>query len=460
MGKKLTIEYAKQFFDEQGCELLEKEYVNVKTKMRYICNCGNISYISFNSFQQGQRCKECGYKKSAEKFKFTFEFVDRCFEDNGCKLLETEYVNCMTKMRYRCSCGNESEICFSNFQQGQRCMECGVEKRAKKKRHTYEYVFNCFEEHGCILLEKEYIDANTKMRYICICGEESNIRFSSFQRGHRCKICGHKKNAEKQMYTFEFVDRCFKDEGCELLETEYIGALVLMRYICSCKNESKICFGSFRQGQRCIKCGIEKSAKQKRHTFEFVEQCFKDGGCILLETGYINSLTKMRYRCSCGNESKICFNKFKQGQRCNKCADRGGYRGGYSKESQKLFDAIYEKLNKKQKDKTYYATLNKEFGINYRSKKFYYDYVNSKSKKAIEYNGSAFHPIFTLKNSDISWFAFDKTKTAGEARAYEKIKYEGLEKRGYQILTVWDYEAKKQQDFDTLVQKCLDFLTT
>ena len=104
--------------------------------------------------------------------------------------------------------------------------------------------------------------------------------------------------------------------------------------------------------------------------------------------------------------------------------------------------------------------MNEEFVITYNNQCFKYDYVNSKSKKVIEYNGSAWHAIPNLKNSDINWHAIDKTKTAGEARAYEKIKYEGLEKRGYKILTVWDYEAKKHLDFDTLVQKCLDFLTT
>ena len=71
---------------------------------------------------------------------------------------------------------------------------------------------------------------------------------------------------------------------------------------------------------------------------------------------------------------------------------------------------------------------------------------------------SSFHPIPTLKNSAIGWFIYDKNKTAKEARDYEKIKYEGLKKRGYQILTVWDYEAKK--DFDVLVEKCIYFLTT
>ena len=180
----------------------------------------------------------------------------------------------------------------------------------------------------------------------------------------------------------------------------------------------------------------------------------------------------MEYICNCGNISKINFRDFKLGHRCEKCLKERRIQTmmerygapyfisgcGYSKESQILFDAIYERLNKKQKKKTYYATLNKEFGVNYDGKWFSYDYVNSKSKKAIEYNGQIWHPQPHQKNNEIGWFALDKNKTVKKSRNYEKIKYAGLKKRGYQILTVWDYELHK--NFDTLVQKCLVFLTT
>ena len=63
MGKRHTIEYVRQFFKDGGCELLEEEYVNNRTKMKYICSCGNKSYISFSSFKEGHRCNECGTEK-------------------------------------------------------------------------------------------------------------------------------------------------------------------------------------------------------------------------------------------------------------------------------------------------------------------------------------------------------------------------------------------------------------
>jgi hypothetical protein len=376
--KKLTFEYVKQYFKDNGCELLETEYINNSTKMKYKCSCGNISYIAFSHFKNGSRCKKCGNKKIREKKQLSYEYVYTFFKDRGSELLEDTYINAHHKMTYRCTCGNISGISFNDFKYGKRCMKC-----SENEKLTFEHVKQYFEDHGCYLLEKEYINCRTKMKYRCLCGNISEIDFNHFQQGNRCLKCS---GSEK--LTIEYVKQYFKDNECEMLTNTYINNETKMSYRCSCGNVSQISFTSFQRGSRCNKCRVEriKQTKLKRYGVPYFNDC------------------------------------------------------GYSKESQKLFDEIYVRLNEEQKNKTYYATLNKEFSIDYKGKCFQYDYVNSRSKKTIEYNGSAWHPTSNLKNSDRGWHIINKTKTAGEARLYEQIKYEGLEKRGYKILTVWDYE--------------------
>jgi hypothetical protein len=125
MSKKLTLEYVKGFFEEQGCKLLEKRYKNNKTKMSYRCNCGNISKIQFGNFKHGQRCFECGHRNKGEKKRLSFKYIKSYFEKNGCELLENKYINSRTKMRYQCSCGNISKIAFKHCYNFIRCKECG-----------------------------------------------------------------------------------------------------------------------------------------------------------------------------------------------------------------------------------------------------------------------------------------------------------------------------------------------
>lgn len=54
-------------------------------------------------------------------------------------------------------------------------------------------------------------------------------------------------------------------------------------------------------------------------SIEQVRNYFMSHSCVLLETEYKNGKTPMSYRCICGNESKIRFDNFRSGQRCQKC---------------------------------------------------------------------------------------------------------------------------------------------
>lgn len=64
---KFPYDKVKKYFEKNSCVLLEKEYINARHPMKYICSCGEKSMISFYRFRQGGRCKSCGYKKVAEK---------------------------------------------------------------------------------------------------------------------------------------------------------------------------------------------------------------------------------------------------------------------------------------------------------------------------------------------------------------------------------------------------------
>lgn len=255
--RKLTLEYVEEYFEEQGCELLEDEYKNSHILMKYICNCGDISKICFSHFKRGVRCKKCGDKKQ----KHTLEYVGQYFLDNNCVLLEKEYVNANTLMKYRCSFGHISKIRFGNFQQGVGCRQCGREESSL----TLEYVYNCFKEEGCELLEEEYINNKTKMKYRCICGDISEIQFSNFQQGQRCFKCGHRRKGEKRRLLFEYVDSVFEKNNCKLLEDKYVNSRTKMKYRCACGDLSEICFNCCYNGIRCAECAIKENSGENHY---------------------------------------------------------------------------------------------------------------------------------------------------------------------------------------------------
>jgi len=123
------------------------------------------------------------------------------------------------------------------------------------KKLTYDYVYNGFKEKGCELLETEYINAQTKMQYICSCDSTSFIRWNDFQHGNTCSNCkGNKISNSKMKYSIEMIRDIFEKEGCVLLETEYKIHKQPLKYICKCGNQSKIKLSHFLDGVRCRKC--------------------------------------------------------------------------------------------------------------------------------------------------------------------------------------------------------------
>lgn len=131
----------------------------------------------------------------------TYEEVKTLFEEASCVLLSTEYHRAKDKLRYICSCGNESEIVFDKFRVGQRCSKCKVKKMADKTRKSYDEVSQIFKDGGCVLLTTEYIDNKQKLSYICECGNEAEIALTKFMAGQRCQICKSRKLSERMSGT-------------------------------------------------------------------------------------------------------------------------------------------------------------------------------------------------------------------------------------------------------------------
>jgi len=157
----------------------------------------------------------------AHKQKLTYEYVKKFFEENNCKMLDTEYKNARTHINYQCSCGNISKIIFDSFRRGHRCMKCSAKKKHQTQPHTYIHVYDYFKEQGCELLEKDYIDAKTKMRYRCSCGDIGFANFNNFKRTNQCSKCSLKGRSGQNHYEWikdrdffedskKFRDKCHK----------------------------------------------------------------------------------------------------------------------------------------------------------------------------------------------------------------------------------------------------------
>ncbi len=189
MTKKHTYEKVKEDFEARGFELLSDTYVNARTKLKYICSCGNVSEMTYDNFMKGNTCKKCAAQRAGAKQVIPYQEVQKVFQDNGCVLLESSYVNCDTPMKYQCKCGEVSSITYYHMKNGSHCQTCGDKKIGDKHRLDFDTVRTEFEKRGCVLLETHYKDAKQKLRYTCTCGNESFISLDGLKAGKRCPGC-------------------------------------------------------------------------------------------------------------------------------------------------------------------------------------------------------------------------------------------------------------------------------
>ena len=179
--KKLTYEFVKSKFEEEGYELLSTEYVNSKIKLKYRCPNGHEHSITYAGWCIGNRCPYC-----SKKIKKTISEIKIHFENEGYTLLTTEYKNASTYLEYICPNGHSGGIRWYNWISGHRCPVC-----AGQVKPTIEEIRASFEAEGYTLLSTIYYTNKNKLRYICPEGHRHSISWIKWCQGRRCRECSY-----------------------------------------------------------------------------------------------------------------------------------------------------------------------------------------------------------------------------------------------------------------------------
>lgn len=196
--KRLSYEYIYNYFKEYSCELLSKKYVNNRTPLEYICQCGTHDFITFNDFMIGRRCKNCKYNKKENNYKTkSFSEIKEYIESRGYTLLSNEYINCKIPLLIQCpNKHNPYLVTWNNFYNNKRCPECAKEKRANAKRLDFNGVKDFIINQGYRVLSNTYKNNFTKLILQCPKGHIFKKPYNKFKQGQRCPIC-YESNGEQ-----------------------------------------------------------------------------------------------------------------------------------------------------------------------------------------------------------------------------------------------------------------------
>ena len=192
MPAKKTIEEVKKEFEKYSYTLLENEYINQSTKMRCICAGGHyieVTYKSVKKYKGG--CKKCGYEKLSKMHSHNYEDVKKMFEDRDYVLLENEYKNEQTKMKYMCKNHRDKElhISLNRLKRSQGCPYCS------KSKVDYDSIKEELEKDGYFFIDFEQVGKQSMIFYSCPNhpGEILHARPTDIRKGNRCKFCAYER---------------------------------------------------------------------------------------------------------------------------------------------------------------------------------------------------------------------------------------------------------------------------
>jgi len=204
--------------------------------------------------------------------KLTYEYVKKQIENvEGYTLLSTKYKNNRTKLKIQCDKTHKFLMCYSEFQQGQRCSICRYTKIADKCKNSYQYIKEQIESDGSTtLLSKDYKNNITKMSMKCNkYGHKFLMNWKSFKNGCRCPIC---EGSQKLLYQY-IKEQIESDESTILISKDYKNNSTKLEM--KCVEHGHKFFKSyiaFKSGQRCTICWKERSfSKGEKEVLEVVK---------------------------------------------------------------------------------------------------------------------------------------------------------------------------------------------
>lgn len=178
--KKLTLDFVREVFKNQGWVLLEDTYLNNKTKLNCLCENKHLVCISYDKFRQGHRCKICYHNRQ----KLALGHIKNSIESEGYALKSSMYTNSKTKLHTVCPKGRKYETTWDNWKKGRRCPCCSW-----RIKPTFDFVKESFNREGYVLLSTTISTVATKLKTICPNKHTWHVSWSSWKAGYRCKEC-------------------------------------------------------------------------------------------------------------------------------------------------------------------------------------------------------------------------------------------------------------------------------
>jgi len=245
--------------------------------------------------------------------KYKIEDMQKLAKAKNGKCLSNEYQHIKAKLRWKCKEGHEWEATPDNIKRGTWCPICGIRKRADSQRLTIDEMRKIANQRGGLCLSDKYINTITPLKWKCKGGHEWEASPNNIKRGSWCPYCSHHVKL-----AIEEMQKIAKERNGECLSKEYINIDTKLRWRCKEGHEWEATpYHIKNREQWCPHC-----AGKVKLTIENMQEIAKERGGECLSKEYINSKTKLRWRCKEGHTWDASPNNIKWGTWCPDCGEK------------------------------------------------------------------------------------------------------------------------------------------
>lgn len=259
---KWTIESIRQYAKEHGnCEVLSNEYIKNDIKMKFKCQCGNTFFRTWNNFkeQKSYTCLECAHKNTGDGLRHSFDNVRDYFEKHGFILIDDKYIGANIKLTIK---DREEYKYYTTFHLFQK--HNNPERYHKNNPHTLDNIKHYMKLNNINynLVSDKYINANSKLKFICDKNHECSISWADFQHGTRCKECYNiSRRKSHEQFELELQEK-YKGEYSVIGEYKNNRDKILFLHNTCGTYFETIPFSILGRGDGCPLCSISKGERK------------------------------------------------------------------------------------------------------------------------------------------------------------------------------------------------------
>lgn len=207
-------------------------------------------------------CHYCGEKYYVEKSqqKRSKFCSDACFRKSK-----------NTQKNYQCDyCGGDFLVQQSKIEKRinstKKYLCCSAECAKNIQKPKWEDIVLLFGQYDYVLCSTAYINAKTKLEYICKKHEKNGhqyVTYNNLKMGFGCKYCGTERTADARRLSFDEVKAIFARNDMLLLDQEYHNTQEKLKYICLKHQEVGVQYMATCNAYKnhCPYCNIIKGEK-------------------------------------------------------------------------------------------------------------------------------------------------------------------------------------------------------